>query len=166
MNGMEMLVLENPEEIEDDTFWEYNPQFERKNPSARKAMKIAGKLRSEGYDASTALSEAWSQVRGKRKTRGNMLLDNPTQKNMLFIAAAVIAVAIIAARLAQGHWVWQGMGKKQLTAPVTSRALVPTQSPLVTEPGLPYKMTFNDSGLKVCSESDAPSGETVATIWA
>ena len=59
---MEQLFLENP----------YYDDAPVSNPDASEAMSIAADLRREGYDASSALRQAWAEVKGE---------DNPGESN-------------------------------------------------------------------------------------
>lgn len=80
------------------------------NQKATRAMKLAARLRREGYSPSEALETAWEQAGSKRNSKGGNMdelfsFDNPMSIAVLVGGALLIHKAIT------HKWIWESLGR-------------------------------------------------------
>ena len=97
------------------------------NQKATRAMKVAARLRREGYSPSEALETAWQQAGSKRNSKGGNMgelfsFDNPMSIAVLIGGALLIHKAIT------HKWIWEGLSRAPVSRQLgTGRVLPPVR---------------------------------------
>jgi len=106
----ELLMLENP------------------NPMAADAMSIAGELRHEGWDASSALAEGWKRAKGESSWNPETFEPSPL---LTILVIAAIGTAIY--KWKKGQWPWEALSMGKPKARIARPVYVPVR-PRAEEP--------------------------------
>jgi len=120
-----MLENYNPE-VEAESY-DYNPGLteivtSEVNPDASEACSLAADYRAEGMDASSALKQAWADVKGE---------DNPSfEPSPLLVVLGMAGAFIGIWRLVKKQWPWQSwsLGRRQIARPFR---------PMLAQPSFP-----------------------------